>query len=1461
MAARFLRDFEPQHALRILDELAPSQQMRKPIESFDAIPVVSLEDTVEPLVSLVPKVKEMDKYLLGGDFHHEQFLGKAGDKTLFNIDYESVVSCLDSRNGLFIIQTKEVESDYPLLRSSCGKNSTSQQNNTRETSSHSISSDYHSSGPSKGPIPPKSPPGPAHPNMFHPPHAGESLKMIRNLVKCIWQKFLELNLYKKHSSNEHTLEKEFLATRIYVIALIVCVSIITIAVALIVRPVDKIEYKPSHEKFSQLIRKYPNTLRCPCSKSSTNYAKFVTTKVSFHQVCSSEFIQQTWIEKLFTNENISSESIDDARITLSFFWQTIAGLCIASNKSWNDVLANFEGTSFITPTAVAEQVIRTQAENALQNQIDLSKTISTRNLLALQRITRGNQVVSALQTNFYLRYPPARLNLPKSAKMIARTFGNCSCLNIEGCPRSATFNDSYGHLTNVPGMIVDCLIVDGTLASTLECYYNQSCISILHGQLSMNIKPLSNTSNKNFSMYSTVQFIFNKSMIDDTITEIRFDKYFSECNCPFCSYSYSRRFDIFFMFTAVTASIGILPVIIRHIASFIATMILRRKNRILPMENVSAITSMEHNRKQRIQLRIRLLLNKLWQAIVSLNLFEKQTHRTPTNIYREQLLTRFFIFGIVILSIAAGLYTIVIEQNQVITIQDPSLDTYEQLYKDHPTTLYCPCSQISISNEVFLNVTFVLHQVCSSDLVSLEWLHYLISFDPTHLPLDINFKNAEDFRKMGVSYFQLLAAFCSLAEANIADAQHVFINTKFINDRVPSESRFTQQTGAMLTTFIDTTINDFVQTFNWTKLLFLYSPLYNGLNTNVLINKSNDGQVVAEFREYLIVIVASDGSPQLVHHCTCGSEPNFCYAIPVLYMNTSYLDNIYRNLLFKILYLGCSPLSGFLMSRTEWWYDITYMKHIHATYSMTNHTRPPPNIKPLNASISTQFDDPKTEDLLDKMLLEKTINNTDFDRFYNACKPSFCSYTVVQRRHYIVIIFLLISICSGLNKGLQLLVPLIGKIIFICFDWKRNRNTQRGSSSIGVRFRNFPRIIYDKIENFNIYETELNDNTHIRQQQIHTRVYLFLYVILLSIVLFYTILVERRISKTDFPHSIDEYEQLLSLYSDDISCPCTYTSIPYGSFITELQRIPIIIFADIANFITGSPIYGEDYSLWGKSFIESLEQLCSLTKDNVNKNINVFLASTLFTNQLMFESLFNTEMDEILSQFKNKTKTTFAHMLDFIRSAIQGNALLHITTDAWSLVAVKTDDKSDTNFLNVPVTRNNTQENTSCSCVTLRTCRIPRQVKIDGGSIPIDGLVIGCHQLETLLFSSLTCFYFVDCINILRKAFYTKSVMMNQSIGLNAQRTRFSVNDTVENIAYEMFIESWSTNKSYERYFNSCSPSYCIYTYYQKSDALEILTTFLSASGSLSIAVYFIVPYLVKLIKKILICFRTTQQQ
>ncbi|CAF1282220.1 unnamed protein product [Adineta ricciae] len=249
MAKNVLERFAPQHAGRIIENFAPSEKMVKVIESFDALPTVSIDEAVDPLVSLIPDVKKMvakvqekckspkdgltsdesasimlyslewdpretsfyiilnntlrtedqeqlkpwnlylklficaleklppvsktiyrgvkmdlsaqypkDKVFVWWAFssctssiqvlQSEQFLGKTGTRTLFNIDCSSgkdirehsffptedevlliaarkfqVVSCLDSGNELFIIQVKEVETDEPLLGPSKKKDS------------------------------------------------------------------------------------------------------------------------------------------------------------------------------------------------------------------------------------------------------------------------------------------------------------------------------------------------------------------------------------------------------------------------------------------------------------------------------------------------------------------------------------------------------------------------------------------------------------------------------------------------------------------------------------------------------------------------------------------------------------------------------------------------------------------------------------------------------------------------------------------------------------------------------------------------------------------------------------------------------------------------------------------------------------------------------------------------------------------------------------------------------------------------------------------------------------------------------------------------------------------------------------------------------------------------------------------------------------------------------------------
>jgi hypothetical protein len=380
-----------------------------------------------------------------------------------------------------------------------------------------------------------------------------------------------------------------------------------------------------------------------------------------------------------------------------------------------------------------------------------------------------------------------------------------------------------------------------------------------------------------------------------------------------------------------------------------------------------------------------------------------------------------------------------------VTIVQPSLAAYQQLYNDHSDTLRCSCSQPSVPYGSFLNITFVLHQVCSSDFVSPTWLKYLTSFDPILLPPWTETPFSRDFRSIGAPYFQTLATFCSLAKSNIEDAQRMFTNTQFINDHVLAPPLFIQQTQAILNSFVINIQNDFGRIFNWINVTFSTGYLLTGANTNFAIIISDDDQLIINYVTYMILSQITHHAHASIISCTCPKDYKFCYRLPFLYTNTSTSDFDFKEV-FRESFIGCTLLSGFLKSKFAWWYNESYLTDIQETYSLVIQPQSLPKIESLNASVSTQFQHNTLEDLFLKMFIETWIGNvTNFNQFYNECAPISCLYTVAQRQNGIILLFLFISICGSLNQILQILVPCIGKFIFFFIDWWKNRRTQHGT--------------------------------------------------------------------------------------------------------------------------------------------------------------------------------------------------------------------------------------------------------------------------------------------------------------------------------------------------------------------------------------------------------------------------------
>ena len=109
------------------------------------------------------------------------------------------------------------------------------------------------------------------------------------------------------------------------------------------------------------------------------------------------------------------------------------------------------------------------------------------------------------------------------------------------------------------------------------------------------------------------------------------------------------------------------------------------------------------------------------------------------------------------------------------------------------------------------------------------------------------------------------------------------------------------------------------------------------------------------------------------------------------------------------------------------------------------------------------------------------------------------------------------------------------------------------SSSPIIQFYHFFSSICKSLRNLNLYKTTSTDEVDLRQQRIHTRIYLVLLITCLGVLLFYTAIVERSVIRIQAVSSIEDYEHLQNLYSEDVSCPCRRISILYNEFVTELR--------------------------------------------------------------------------------------------------------------------------------------------------------------------------------------------------------------------------------------------------------------------------------------------------------------------
>lgn len=145
-------------------------------------------------------------------------------------------------------------------------------------------------------------------------------------------------------------------------------------------------------------------------------------------------------------------------------------------------------------------------------------------------------------------------------------------------------------------------------------------------------------------------------------------------------------------------------------------------------------------------------------------------------------------------------------QTITVVVRNPSLSTYEELTTFHSSALACACSNSTMPYGSFVSLSAIFHQICSSDLVSNEWISLLVETFAGWA--------AEHIWIFGSKkYFESIATLCELANQTANYNIDNLLAQTFATTDVLVEKDFNIQ--------LDIIINQFIQSIGTSFSLFI----------------------------------------------------------------------------------------------------------------------------------------------------------------------------------------------------------------------------------------------------------------------------------------------------------------------------------------------------------------------------------------------------------------------------------------------------------------------------------------------------------------------------------------------------------------------------------------------------------------------------------------------------------------
>ncbi|UJR24147.1 hypothetical protein I4U23_027113 [Adineta vaga] len=861
----------------------------------------------------------------------------------------------------------------------------------------------------------------------------------------IRRRFLELNLFKRNTIDEHELRIQRWSTRLYLILLIITMMILFFYTILQIETRQIILEHPSLMTYIDIYEKYGN-IKCPCTDISIPYRIFLVLSPIYHQICSSDLVSEKWIEFLYDKQTTTFRSGEDfLGVSFSQF-QILKSLCQISLNAINDDLEILYQSQLISDELLNQDLFNTQAEADISIFQKITGSKFLRSLRFMRSFIIGNALTTAYSTfsSMYALYDNSSTPSFYAIEIIDYVDGNysCSCNYDFSCSKRAAFynfnssniDNQLNVITYIDGWKAGCWPLESLLFSTLESFYNETIFNTIvyniNSSVSINyFRTLNISIRSNFNRNTTIQNLVDQFFIENWLKTLNYSSYFSQCQPQFCQYTINHRAELIYIITSLLGLYGGLSTVLHLIIPYIINILLKKFKR------QSTVTSNEDTNTKKSFYQ---WFEHTGKTILYLNLYRSSLQITPIDIKRQTWSTRVYIGLLLYALFILSSYSSINMETRIIQIDNPPLDIVQKL-ENLGYSLTCPCQDLSVDYKYLFNLQPIFHQVCSSVFVTPLWTDYLNNiWYSTNSYRDFN-----EFVIIGSFLFSVLSSLCSLSNNTVNDALLQFGQTQLITNELLQIDLYTNQINSSIEQFKLTLPNSFLRLNQLSRSLLHINQFISCQTSNFHFATYQDTE--SSMYKFILRIrgygsLASDGSRQ----CSCAFDTTCEDVYVVKYYNESMAK--YQSYTVPYFPLKCFIMESLLSATLECLYDNNSCFDMIVSSTVTEYPLNK-NWTRLNSSLFSNYPINVTIDkLLENLFIESWLTTISYSSYFNECQPIYCTYNIIQHRSLLEIITVITGLIGGLSKIFKLLSPYVISIIFNLINRYRQRHLPRNNN-------------------------------------------------------------------------------------------------------------------------------------------------------------------------------------------------------------------------------------------------------------------------------------------------------------------------------------------------------------------------------------------------------------------------------